>query len=126
MATNYLLSCVTVGGRPFSVSGFLVTDAAAGVYMNLDMNKPAVATSPTDVIIPAPSRIIDIVANNAAAPGAAPLLGEIEIVVGGKGVGVFIPVRSRGGDNAGRMPLNIPLRAGSQLRLQVVTAINDV
>ena len=126
MTTHYNISLMGANGRPMTVSGYLAADAAAGVYMNLDLNKPAVAASPTDIIVPFPCMIVDIVASENSAAGATPISGEIELVVGGSGIGVMINVRSRGGDNAGRQPLRIPLRAGSQVRFQVVTAINDL
>lgn len=126
MPTSTKIACVTRGGRPFTISGYLGADAAAGVYMNLDMNKTAVATSPQDVIFPEQSFITDITVNNAAAPGAAPLLGDIELVFGGVGSGNMIAARGRGAENSGRAPLRIPVRAGTQFRAQVITAMDDV
>ena len=125
MATSYNIQCMGAGGRPFTISGYLATDAAAGVYMNLDLNKPAVATSPDNVIVPRGAIVTDIVAA-VTVTGTTPIVGVLEVIAGGQGTGIFIDVQSRGAGNAGRMPLSIPLRQGTQLMISVVTAVNDV
>ena len=114
-ATVNTIQFVDVAGKPFSISCYNASSAAVGTYLNIDKNQVATSNSPTDVVVTRNCYITDFIA------GAA--TGTIEIISNGDKTGVFIDYASHQPDNAGRPHLRIPIRAGTQIRLQVIAAL---
>lgn len=107
--------CMSVRGRPFTIHANYDTAIAAGVYANLDMNQPASSTSPQDVVVPERCHIVDWLGN-------ADATGVFELISNGRKSGIFVTDSAQGRTNSGRPALQIPLEAGTQLRVQTSTA----
>lgn len=99
-------------GMPFTINTYRAATAAAGTYIGLDQNQIAASTSPQDTFIPKDCYLVDYVAVTDTA-------GVVELVSNGRKTGIFMTVASHTASNAGRPPLRVPLKAGTQLRMQV-------
>lgn len=114
-ATVNTIQCVTVRGRPFSLSAYNGVSAAVGTYLPLDKNQVAVDTSPKTATIKENCYITDIIA------GAA--TGTVEVISGGDKTGILIDYASHQVGNAGRPHLRIPIARGTSLSFQVAAVL---
>lgn len=106
---------VGTDGTPFSVSSYNASGAAAGTYLNCDMNQVAVSNSPQDFIVPMDCYLTDFIAG---APS-----GTVELISNGKATSIMIDYATQQASNAGRPAMKIPLAKGAQVRFKVISAL---
>lgn len=103
-------------GRKYTLSVYNTASLAAGNYVPIDWNLPAVATSPTNFFVPEAMVAVDFV------PTAA--TGVIEFVSAGRRTGVGLDYALFGATNSGRPVGSLPAFApGTEYRLLVVSAL---
>lgn len=106
-----------VDGIPFTISVF--TAATVNLYQKLDQNAVATANSPDNAIIRKRCYITDYISNAVTTQET----GKIELVSNGKRTQVMIDLASQAPTNAGRPALNIPIEAGTELRLLAASTL---
>lgn len=114
--TMYFTSART--GLPFMVGMHFAGSDAAGAYIELNLNTPAVATSPKYVVIPEDCYLTDFV----LAASDHPATGIVELISNSRNTGIMVNLANHAIANTGRPKLQVPLSKGTELRLVVRTA----